>query len=55
MSQIGALELADRLTEPNTGKQHFYGDIYPAEKQFQETRVVCRIQPNKVNVDAIFK
>ena len=55
LSQIGALELADRLTPRYTGKQRFYGDIYPAEKQFQETRVGCRIRPNKVNVDAIFK
>lgn len=55
MSQIGALELADRLTQRYTGMQRFYGDIYPAEKQLQETRVVCRIQPHKVNADAIFK
>jgi PPOX class probable F420-dependent enzyme len=55
MSTAGAVELADRLTRRYTGKQRFYGDIYAAEKQFQETRVVCRIRLRKVNVDAIFK
>lgn len=55
MSCVGAIELADRLTQRYTGKQRFYGDVYAAEKQSQETRVVCRIRPRKVNVDAIFK
>jgi PPOX class probable F420-dependent enzyme len=54
MSQDGAVELADRLTQRYTGKQRFYGDVYPVERQAQETRVVCRIRPSKVNVDAIF-
>lgn len=55
MSQAGAVELADRLTQLYTGKLHFYGDIYPAAQQLKETRVVCRIRPVKVAVDAIFK
>ena len=55
MSQEGAVELADRLTRFYTDKQHFYGDIYPAEQQFEETRVVCWIRPVKTTVDAIFK
>lgn len=55
MSQAGAIELADRLTQRYTGKQRFYGDIYPVEKQAEETRIVCRIRPRKVNVDAIFQ
>jgi len=54
MSQNGAVELADRLTQRYTGKQRFYGDVYPVERQAQETRVVCRIRPSKVNADAIF-
>jgi PPOX class probable F420-dependent enzyme len=55
MSQEGAVELADRLTRYYTGKEHFYGDIYPTEQQSEETRVVCRIRPVKATVDAIFK
>jgi PPOX class probable F420-dependent enzyme len=54
LSQDGAVELADRLTQRYTGKYHFYGDVCPAERQAQETRVVCRIRPKKINVDAIF-
>jgi PPOX class probable F420-dependent enzyme len=53
-SQDGAVELADRLTQVYTGKERFYGDIYAPERQAQETRIVWRIQPRKVNVDAIF-
>ena len=54
ISQDGAVPFADRLTQLYTGKQRFYGDVYPAEKQTQETRILCRIQPTKVNVDAVF-
>ena len=55
MNREGAIELADRLTQRYTGKQRFYGDVYPVERRAQEIRVVCRIQPRKVNVDAIFQ
>src|SRR5690349_15370122 len=41
----GAIDHADRLTRRYTGKPHFYGDIYPVEKQSQETRVVVMICP----------
>lgn len=51
----GAVEFADLLTRRYTGKACFYGDIYPVEQQFQETRVICRIKPRKINVDAIFQ
>lgn len=54
LTQTGAIALADRLTQRYTGKERFYGDIYPAERQGLETRVVCRIRPTKVNTDAIF-
>ncbi len=55
LTEQGAVELADRLTQRYTGKAHFYGDIYPPEQQARETRIVCRIRPGKVNTDAIFK
>jgi len=46
---------ADRLTQLYTGKQHFYGDIYPVGQRERETRVIVRILPVKVTVDAIFR
>jgi PPOX class probable F420-dependent enzyme len=47
---------ADKLTQrycPN--KLHFYGDIYPVEQKRRETRVMVKIQPLKVCLDAIFR
>lgn len=47
---------ADKLTQRYCpGKFHFYGDIYPPEQKEKETRVIVRIQPVKVSLDAIFK
>ncbi len=47
---------ADKLTRRYCpGKQRFYGDIYPVEQKQKETRVIVRIEPLKVSVDAIFK
>ena len=46
---------ADKLAQSYTGKGHFYGDIYPVEQKHRETRVVVKIEPLKVNLDAVFK
>jgi PPOX class probable F420-dependent enzyme len=46
---------ADKLTQRYTGREHFYGDIYPFEQKQKETRVIVRIEPIKVSLDAIFK
>jgi PPOX class probable F420-dependent enzyme len=46
---------ADKLTRLYTGKQHFYGDIYPVQQKVKETRVIVKIEPVKVSLDAIFK
>ena len=51
----GAEAHADRLTQRYTGKQHFYGDIYPVSQKEKETRVIVKIEPLKVSLDAIFK
>ena len=48
-------ELADALTRAYTTHDHFYGGVYPADQQEQETRVVCRIRPTRVNLDAIHR
>ena len=51
----GAEAHADKLTQRYTGKQRFYGDIYPVEQKHKETRVIVKIEPIKVSLDAIFK
>jgi PPOX class probable F420-dependent enzyme len=51
----GAEAHANKLTRRYTGKQRFYGDIYPVEQQQKETRVIVKIEPMKVSLDAIFK
>jgi PPOX class probable F420-dependent enzyme len=51
----GAEAHADKLTQRYTGKQRFYGDIYPVELKQKETRVIVKIEPIKVSLDAIFK
>jgi PPOX class probable F420-dependent enzyme len=50
-----AEEHADKLTLRYRGKQHFYGDIYPVEQRDKETRVIVKIEPLKISLDAIFK
>jgi PPOX class probable F420-dependent enzyme len=55
MTENGAEAHADKLTQRYTGKRHFYGDVYPVERKYDETRVIVKIRPDKVSVDAIFK
>jgi PPOX class probable F420-dependent enzyme len=51
----GAEAHADKLTQLYTGKKRFYGDIYPIEQKQKETRVIFKIEPIKLSLDAIFK
>ena len=56
MTQSCAESHADTLTQRYCRhKKHFYGDIYPLEQKEKETRVIVRIQPIKVSLDAIFR
>lgn len=56
MTRDGANAHADKLTQRYCpGKQYFYRDIYPPEQKEKETRVIARIQPVKVSMDAIFR
>ena len=56
MTCDGAEAHADKLTQRYCpGKQYFYRDIYPPEQKDKETRVIARIQPLKVSMDAIFR
>lgn len=45
----------DKVTKKYTKHDQFYGNIYPFEQQFRETRIKCRIKPIKVIADAIHK
>jgi PPOX class probable F420-dependent enzyme len=51
----GALEHLDALTRKYTRHPRYYGFIYPAEQQDQETRVVCRIHARRFTTDAIHR
>lgn len=55
MTTDGAEAHADQLTQRYTGKQYFYRDIYPPKQKDKETRVIAKIEPLKVSLDAIFK
>jgi PPOX class probable F420-dependent enzyme len=51
----GAVEHLDALTRKYTRHPRYYGFIYPAEQQDQETRVVCRIHARRITTDAIHR
>jgi PPOX class probable F420-dependent enzyme len=51
----GAIAHADTLAQRYLGKQHFYGDVYRVDWQPFETRVIVKIAPVKVALDAIFR
>ena len=55
LRRVGAEAHADMLAWRYTGKRRFYGDIYPAEQRWKETRVIAVIEPFKVSLDAIFR
>lgn len=55
-TQEMAIDHANQQTQAYSGgkKKLFYGDVYPEETKDKETRVVFRILPTRVNVNAIF-
>src|SRR6266508_1006837 len=56
ITREGAESHADKLTQSNChGKHYFYGDIYPPEQKEKETRVIVKIEPIKVSLDAVFR
>jgi PPOX class probable F420-dependent enzyme len=50
-----ALEHLDKLTRDYTRHPQYYGYIFPAEQRERETRIICRIKPKKITLDAIHK
>jgi PPOX class probable F420-dependent enzyme len=56
MTHDGAEAHADKLTQRYCpGKRRFYGDVYSPEQKQKETRVMVKIQPIKITLDAIFR
>jgi PPOX class probable F420-dependent enzyme len=51
----GALEHLDLLTRRYTPHPCFYGHVYPIERREQEMRVIGRIHPRRVTLDAIHR
>jgi len=51
--EADAVEHLDRLTRRYTRHPRYYGYIYPLEQASRETRILCRIHPDKVTLDAI--
>ena len=49
----GAREHLDALTRKYTSHPAYYGHIYPEAQRLRETRVICRIHPRRVTLDAI--
>lgn len=55
VTPAGAEAHADSLAQRYTGKAHFYGDVLPREKKLTETRVIAKIEPLKIALDAVFR
>ena len=53
LTEEGALEHLDLITQQYTNHPQYYGYIYPKEQKERETRVICMIKPSKINKDAI--
>jgi PPOX class probable F420-dependent enzyme len=49
----GAVDHLDALTRRYTGHPRFYGFVYPVEQKARETRVIARIHPRRITLDAI--
>jgi len=49
----GAEEHVDGLTRRYTHHPRFYGYVYPMEQRATETRVICRVHPKRIVLDAI--
>ena len=49
----GALEHLDKITREYTDHPQFYGYVHPCEQQARERRVIGRIHPKKITINAI--
>ena len=55
ISEEGALEHLDEITRQYTNHPCYYGFIYPEVQKEKETRIICKIKPTRINMDAIHK
>lgn len=55
LAEDGALDHLDQLTRQYTRHQHYYGSIYPVGQAADETRIIARIHPRRINCDAIHR
>ena len=53
LTEDGALEHLDELTRRYTRHPCYYGHVYPIGQRDRETRIVCRIHPRRITLDAI--
>lgn len=49
----GAIDDLDAVTRKYTSHPAYYGYVYPAEQAAHETRVIVRIRPRRIQLDAI--
>jgi PPOX class probable F420-dependent enzyme len=49
----GAHEHLDDLTRAYTRHPAYFGHVYPVEQRAREHRVICRIHPDRITLDAI--
>ena len=48
ITEAGALDQLDQMTQFYTKKSSYYGDIVPAENKGTRTHIICKIKPVKV-------
>jgi hypothetical protein len=53
LTQENALAHLDEITRQYTEYPQYYGYVFPAEQREKETRVICKLKPTKINLDAI--
>ena len=47
ITEEGALDHINQLAQLYVGKSKYYGEVAPAEMADKETRIICKIKPNK--------
>jgi len=53
ITEQGALEHVDEITRQYTDHPQYYGYVRPKENAPHETRIICKIKPTKINIEAI--
>ncbi len=52
---IGAMDHLNQVTQKYAPGKNYYGDIFPIERKEKETRVILKIKPRRIMIDAIHK